>query len=91
MNSLRERLFPILSPPSRQITIMNRLVNCTFIITFYLLSLKELSYEHFKCLELIDNTFGKMKNNSSVIRTEQLALRYHKAKLIIHGDCNLAL
>lgn len=91
MNSIRERLFHILSRPSRQITIMNRLVNCTFIVTFYLLSLKELSFEHLKCLELIDNTFGKMKNNSSVTRTEQLALRYHKAKLIIPGDCNLAL
>ena len=74
-NSIRERLFHFLSHPTRQITIMNRLVNCSFIVTFYLLSLKELSFEHFKCLELIDNTFGKMKNNSSVIRTEQLASR----------------
>ena len=74
-NSIRERLFHFLSRPTRQITVMNRLVNCSFIVTFYLLSLKELSFEHFKCLELIDNTFGKMKNNSSVIRTEQLASR----------------
>lgn len=49
-----------------------------------------MSFEHFKCLELIENTFGKMNNNSSSIRTEQLAsrkintnlkkIRYHKAK-----------
>ena len=67
MNSIRERLFHILSRPSRQITIMNGLVNCTFIVTFYLLSLKELSFEHFKCLELIDNTLVKWKITAALL------------------------
>ena len=46
---------------------MNGLVNCTFIVTFYLLSLKELSFEHFKCLELIDNTLVKWKTTAALL------------------------